>query len=275
MGQTTIKITQELVTPEIAKMWLGRNGFRNRKLSEKNVQFLTTQMVGDAWEETGDTIKVTPDGKFLDGQHRLHAIVRSGKPQRLFIAKGVKEKAFNVLDTGKTRSAADVVSTLGVKNSMVVTHTARGVILFERDYFADPQKASKHPHITNAKIVNFVQRHRKELEEIAAFMTDIYHQFPSGCGAVPLAVIYYMATKKNQTKADKFFGSYGSGIDLSKGSPIRLLRDKFMLSKTKKGSRIQGRDVYAMIILAWNAFLRGKELSDLRLRTNYEFPKMI
>jgi len=65
------------VTPEQAQRWLDAN-VGNRAVSEKAVSNYARDMKEGRWAYTGDSIKFCSDGLLLDGQHRLHACVRSG-----------------------------------------------------------------------------------------------------------------------------------------------------------------------------------------------------
>lgn len=83
--------------------------------------------------------------------------------------------------------------------------------------------------------------------------------------------MYYVLCQKNQTKADTFFSKYATGIDLSEKSPIRTLRDRLIRDQQNK-TKLTYRDKLALLIHAWNAFLRGKELGTISLRSDYVFP---
>ncbi len=64
------------VTPFMAAKLLENNQV-NRKRSEGHIKFLAKQMSAGNFKLTGETVKISTDGKLLDGQHRLHAIDHS------------------------------------------------------------------------------------------------------------------------------------------------------------------------------------------------------
>jgi len=66
------------VTPELAKSWLDEHP-TNRSVSESYVQKLATYMESGLWQPSHTGIALTENGTILDGMHRLHAVIRSGK----------------------------------------------------------------------------------------------------------------------------------------------------------------------------------------------------
>src|SRR6185369_8200893 len=100
-----MKISEKLITPLLAEHYLTKNT-TNRRVTQTNVDYLTDQMRKGLYKEnTGETIKFSRSGKLIDGQHRLLAIVKSGKSFKFTIAEDLEDNVFHVLDTGKTRNA--------------------------------------------------------------------------------------------------------------------------------------------------------------------------
>lgn len=267
-----ITIEKQQVSPQLAMKWLERNG-KNRKLTDRNVTFLSNQINSGEWKITGDPVKFDVNKKLIDGQHRLSAIVKSGKTIELFVANGLPEDVFDVLDTGRGRSGGDVLSSLGYRNYNHLSSISKGILMFEAGYLQAPNKANKLSVVTNAKILKFVKAH-PELEEIVTYIVSSAYENFRPIGPTILGTIYYLISKKNQSKADVFFEKYSTGIDLGKNSPIRILREKLLRNQTNK-SKLSTRDKYALLIMAWNAFLKNKEVESLALRTGYEFPKIV
>src|SRR6266540_4297318 len=96
------------ITPELAQEWLDRGG-TNRKTTRRRIEAMTAAIQRGEWQLTGEAIKLYHEGRVRDGQNRLHAIVEAGIPVRSVVARGVSEDAFDVMDTGRSRNAADVL----------------------------------------------------------------------------------------------------------------------------------------------------------------------
>lgn len=266
-----MKITEQLISPDMAKKYLEKTKL-NRRLSKPNVDYLCMQMKSGSWMQTGDSIKFGSDGSLLDGQHRLSAIVQYGEPVKVMVVEGLNPDVFQVLDTGKSRSAADVLSALSYKSSHNLAALARSIILYKNGRY----NASSGPNrnvATNKNILEFVKQH-DDLGEIVDFChNEVYYHFRF----IPLStlgMIYYILNKKNATKCDEFFQKYAQGIDLAESNPIRHLREKLMKDSMNK-SKLNQRDKAALMIYTWNNFIQGKRISQLLLPKNYTFPKPV
>lgn len=101
------------VTPEMAKTWLGNN-FRNRPLSDDTIVAYARDMTNGTWVPTHQGVAFNDRDELIDGQHRLHAIVRCGLTIRMMVTFGLpsaiagKEMTtMDAVDRGRTRSVAD------------------------------------------------------------------------------------------------------------------------------------------------------------------------
>jgi hypothetical protein len=262
-----IQLSRRMVTPDVALSWLETINAGNRKMSERNVVFLAEQMRTGAWLDTGDPIKFSKSGRLLDGQHRLTALIRANKSFEMTLAENLAEEAFEVIDTGKTRTAADVLSSLNIKYHTAVAGMARNILLWEAGNAPGTNRGGRGKAVTNARIFNLVDKHQEEFQEIAQYMFSIYHPFRP-IGHTVLCTLFYLMALKNRTKAEKFFEAYSSGIDLDAQSPVKLLRDKLVRDLGNK-SKMRVRDKIAIFIMAWNAFSKNK---TTELRRTGEFP---
>lgn len=117
-------LTPELVTPELAKEWLGRNQC-NRRLRPDRVELYTRDMRAGRWLIKPFGICFDTEGRLGNGQHTLSAIVASGAAQWLVVARAVPRPVIATLDRGIMRSTADIAKFLGVDTSNTAVSTAR------------------------------------------------------------------------------------------------------------------------------------------------------
>src|SRR2546428_9167036 len=115
------------ITPELAQEWLDRGG-TNRKTTRRRIEAMTAALQRGEWRLTGEAIKLDDEGRVRDGQHRLHAIIEAGIPVRSVVARGVSEEAFGVMDTGRSRNAADVLHIHGFPSQNALAAAARGLM---------------------------------------------------------------------------------------------------------------------------------------------------
>src|SRR5438105_15259463 len=143
------------ITPQLAQEWLDRGG-TNRKITHRRIEAMTAAIQRGEWQLTGEAIKLDADGRVRDGQNRLHAIVEAGIPVRSVVAHGVSEDAFDVLDTGRSRNAADVLHIHGFPSQNALAVAARGLIFVERFGRVFPSQRDSHLYITPVTAIQYV-----------------------------------------------------------------------------------------------------------------------
>lgn len=95
------------VTPELAAEWLKKNT-DNRALRNWHVESLASAILRDEWVLTHQGVAFSTDGRLIDGQHRLAAIVRANRPVLISVTRNVVESAFKTIDQGIKRTLSDV-----------------------------------------------------------------------------------------------------------------------------------------------------------------------
>lgn len=112
-----MQTTVELITPAVARNWLKSN-ISNRKLRPGVVETLRAAWDRGEWQLCHQGIAFAPNGRLLDGQHRLTMIAQLEEPSQvpMNVTRGVSEETFMVIDQGYKRTASDV---LGVGESFV------------------------------------------------------------------------------------------------------------------------------------------------------------
>lgn len=104
-----MKAVFKTITPQDAAKLLAKHNAHNRRLREPYVAQLSDEMRGDRWQETHQAIGIGADGDLIDGQHRLAAVVESGKPQRFLVVSGVPREAVAVIDSHSHRRTRDAL----------------------------------------------------------------------------------------------------------------------------------------------------------------------
>src|SRR5581483_4804534 len=102
--------------------WLKRLPDYQRRMDERQVVKLTTAIQNGEWQENGATIVFNEDGELIDGQHRLAAVIRSGKTIWSLVVRGVssKESVFHTIGDEKPRRVTDLLRTANVNNVAAV-----------------------------------------------------------------------------------------------------------------------------------------------------------
>lgn len=102
----------ETIDPSLAKVLLEAN-VRNRPISAPHVKSLARDMMAGKWRLTHQGIALDRDGRLVDGQHRLNAIVESQTVQKMVVTYNVDPEAFHNVDIGfQPRSIAQIAGLL-------------------------------------------------------------------------------------------------------------------------------------------------------------------
>ena len=125
--KTSLVFTRESITPAAATRMLDNsNTAKRRPLSEAITKVYSHIMsLGEWCPDTGETIKISDDGEVVDGQHRLTALIASGKPVTMWVARGVPAEAFQFIDQGKARDLSDLLAIMGWHLPKVTAVTMR------------------------------------------------------------------------------------------------------------------------------------------------------
>ena len=97
----------EVITPAIADHIITQYNINNRYVRKWWAESMAASMKRDKFCITHQGIAFTKSGRFLDGQHRLLAIISSGIPQLMLVVTGLPEEAFSYIDIGAKRSTSD------------------------------------------------------------------------------------------------------------------------------------------------------------------------
>lgn len=103
------------VTPEMARDLLEqRNAAGIERLSKERVRRYEAEIEQGEWELTHQSIALDgPDwatSRLIDGQHRLNAIVNTGKAQELYVTFNAPARSFGKIDQNLVRTAAQTTA---------------------------------------------------------------------------------------------------------------------------------------------------------------------
>lgn len=98
------------ITPKQASYWLEHTNTRNRTASSRTVDAYARDMQEDKWELTSQGVSFYENDVLADGQHRLMAIVKSGKTIPMLVTTGLPQSAINGIDQHRVRRVNDVLT---------------------------------------------------------------------------------------------------------------------------------------------------------------------
>ncbi|MFZ4767143.1 MAG: hypothetical protein ACOYMN_19495 [Roseimicrobium sp.] len=101
------------LTPGVATRLLERN-MHNRKLSEKVIQKYVSEIRAGEWRLTPGGIGFNDRGELVDGQHRLHAIVRAQTTVPMLITLSLPAASQEKVDRQRRRTLFDALFLAGM-----------------------------------------------------------------------------------------------------------------------------------------------------------------
>jgi hypothetical protein len=261
----TAKLTT--ITPTMARKFLEKNTM-NRPLNKNNLAFLKKEIGNDNYFVTGESVKIAKDGTLLDGQHRLQAIVETGKAVKMFLIENLEKDSFKYMDTGRTRAASDVLAIEGHKNASSLAGIVKFVIGYNKGNLSSDKTKGI---ITNSEVSDFVEKHLNSL-------TDSY-EFGFGKGRKLIqgklvSAMHYVLKKIDEKDADMFIERLVDGTGLTKGHSIHQLREVFVHDK-RNTKKLPQRAKISLIIKSWNLMRTKKTVANLKYDKRDPLPKPI
>lgn len=176
----TIRI--ETITPELAKKYLKNNIERNRRLRPRIVEKYARDILNGNWYSEGvDPICISPDGKLLNGQHRMNAVIKANKAVEMLVARGVDERLMEVMDRCAPRTTQDVIAIGGRSISPNITAIVRAHL-----YYRDGNKVP-----SDHEIIEYIDSNIDMLKKAEAMST---RKGPV-CRKAAIAYVIYAALK--------------------------------------------------------------------------------
>lgn len=109
------------VTPELARQWLVYNRI-NRPARPDVVRQYVQQIESGIWKRTHQGAAFTREGVLLDGQHRLFAIIQTGKTVTMLVFINEPVENYEFIDCGRNRSNLDMLRLGQRDNALSGTH---------------------------------------------------------------------------------------------------------------------------------------------------------
>lgn len=257
------------ITPDVAADYLAYNE-GNRKVGPKHITMLSADMKAGNYLVTGDTIKFDRNGRLIDGQHRLRAIIASGIPQVMLVVRGLDPLVQTVIDAQKRRSAADALGfALDAMNATTLAAIARLDMSIQVTKNPTAISGAKSSNATNPEVIEWVSNNldamdvtsrakglalkNSDIRLPASFAGWLWLQFSRAAG---------------MDKADEFFAPmtdrhqpFGSDTVEPRFDP------RFTYMQAVNRFTLDDRASLKPVVFgvrAWNTWRHGKELRTLR-----------
>lgn len=278
-----MRIQQETITPRRAQRILqtsNETGRPNRPISPTMVKRIAKALTEGRVLPTGDPIRICDDGWLADGQHRLNAIVMSGVPMAVIVEHEANidgdtryepEDFARHLDKGRKRSPADNASMMNISSPKIVTSGARLLTLYEAEETRDKAWVQQISMVDEDDLFACIDRH-ENIEKVAAeYPRALQRQVNIPDSVACAAMVLFDEADRSGRSVTAFFEGLVTGSNLERGDGRLILRNYLLRRKQEHvpwGSALVEKQVLlAIVILAWNAFVKDEEMSRISRRT--------
>lgn len=255
------------VTPKLAEEWLARNT-RNRKLKDRKINIWAGAMKRGEWMLNGATICFDWNGVLLDGQNRLHAVIKSGQDIESIVVFGLDPESQKTMDLNVGRSYSDALQISGKQNATTLSSS----LGFLHRYLLGKESQHQTGQATFAQLDELYELN-PEIEDSIPIGHKLYREV--GMSRHIGTAFHYVVTRIDDVLAKSFFDGLITGAELPVGSPILTLRN-WLIRNARDTGRNEKAPAYlqwAMAAKAWNAHRRGRSLSNLRWLESEPFPR--
>jgi hypothetical protein len=241
-----------MMTPEWAERILEKNN-NNRKVRRGYVDFLVSEMKSGNFIENGIPIIIDDNDDLLDAQHRLKAIVISGKSYWMVLVTGVPRDAMATVDVGMKRTLFDSLTLMTV-NAKAKSSLVRMILFYDRVLetgfnVSDPLKKQ-------VSLMQLLSKYAEYKDVVDTVVGDLVSNFKYDLRVRLVVVLFsgFIIRQDSVSKGTLFLKKVLSGVDLSEGSVGLELR----------------RKITEVILLRVKPSYLYIKLSDLIIRSYYK-----
>lgn len=270
----------ETIGPKKARKYLDTMGRNRRQRGRLKARFIDAMKAGH-WKLTGESIKFNTKGELIDGQHRLEAVIESGKSIEILVCRNVPDEAFMELDTGGTRTPGDLLTVAGYDYTNGVASAIRhltSIYEIEGGQMAPSSMARKR--VEPETLLEYAETHSDAL--VDAVRKTMSKQARTVCSPPALfAALYFIFAEHNKRGAERFFqllihgmDDEGKGFEHGRQDPVYQLHRLLLQFRQEKHRRRPNFYKAAITIKAWNAFQNNDTISSLRFSENESWPEI-
>lgn len=250
------------ITPQMAEKMLEHNT-HNRTLRERLIDQLARAMRQGEWMLNGEAIKFNKNGTIDDGQHRLHAIVKSGVTIKTVVVRDLDEGAQDTMDIGARRNFADV---LKLRGEVDCTALASIIMLAYRYEHGD---LSTNMQPSNKELLAYLDKNAglRNAVPVAKAIRYAVKGPMSIFGAFA-----HIVSNIDAEDAEYFINRLIDGQGLDSTSPILHLRN-YLLKVSTSRERPPTTIMFAHMLKAWNLYRDGIKVRVLSYKTGGKSPE--
>lgn len=260
------------ITPEAAAEMLSRLPARQRTLKPERVATYARLMRAGQWRFSHEAIMFDTNGRLIEGQHRLRAVVASGVTVELMVTVGAPPDSFAVIDQGLNRSAEQFLGEAG-ETIKYVSHVRTACGFLWQVSHGLPYGANKALMSWSQQALDVQLAWLQAWPEVSTLAPETaVVARPNAAGIPPRLLLTTMAQAtrtEHWPMIDEFLEGLRTGADMSETDPRYVLRSKFAPTARDRAKLTRSTKTidaaYSMVVIGWNAFVAGEEVDPKEL----------
>ena len=255
-------VTIETVSPAQAQKYLNQASPQQRNVSEKQVAHYARLMTEERFVLSNDALVFDTKNQLINCQHRLRAIIASGKSQQFIVARGFRPESFVVMDRPFARRTVQFIQRIYASTASNCAHFGvlweREAFPYTRDLKVEPQDCLEWLRKEDSALrsVDCIHETKAARLGMAGFLAFLHWYYTNLEGCDPVTV-------------DEFFYRLGDGVGMRVDDPELALRNRLI---GRDGSSVRARQAFA--IKAIKARLTGKPMRLCRWLAVEAFPEL-
>ena len=259
-------IELKTIAPQEALFLLENLHDNQRTLRTKAVSILEKEMRQGTFKLSTDAILILR-GKLGNGQHRLTAVVQSGKPQQFLVLKTNDESIYKVLDCGMRRTIGDAMN---LANQTNVIAAARWTMAMEAGQ-AKPGSGLTNFIVTRSQVMEFIETNIELLQDASRVATQLYGKSFILSKAIATAFLCIAERKSARTRhaAMELLDAVYTGENCH--GPANDLRNRLIANRGSKAKLSQAY-IMGLLIKAFIDRVNRRPTTMLRFYVGENYP---
>jgi hypothetical protein len=245
------------VTPAMAEEWL-KNNVCNRPLRMDVVKAYARQMKRGEWLPIPQGIAFDTNHALLNGQHRLHAVVMSGRAVRMMVTTGVpaqisgsEVRPMDLMDTGLTRSLADQLKIQhGLSGGSVLAAIVRTIV-----NLCVPERTRR---LSVSEVLAVYRLFQAGIDHVMQHRSKAHGLKQAGVLAA------FAVALTCDVRQAKQFVKLNTGDQVEPGSPLAVLREFLTSEQAILLTRGNDRALVEMVLHVLHQEILGRRITELK-----------
>lgn len=262
-----VRITIETITPEIAEKMLQTNvGNRDPKREP-----LVQAICHGEWLLNGASIVFDESGNLIDGQNRLMACVAAKEPIDTIVVRGIERAAQITMDSGVKRSLGDYLKLDGYKSYVQVGSIGSALLRVDSVGLTAAFRKQNGSDCTIKAQREFIRdNYETRIKPLVRDCKNVSNVY-KGVSTSTTGALFDLFRKAGDDNYNEFINQ------LLNRSPacasVRLLQNRLIDNMNDKQGSLPQRNIAALFVKTWNAYMRGDDIKTLRFTQGGAHPE--